>query len=361
PPDAASASWRARPNCPAWSDSRAPGTTWWRRDSRRGSAPRRRACSGRPRASCSTEQTQERGFVENLHAESPGVVGLASGRLADHDVRRLLRDGGRNASTGTLDQFARRVAREGGQRAGHDERLACERLRPLGFDAGFGRVDAGLGEAPDHVPVRLVLEESFDGLRQLVADAADLVQLGLRRALQPRHAPELVGEQGGYAVADEADPERVEQARETAHLAGRNRRDQILRGSLGEALEVRYFADGQRVEVGEVLHAFAVHELLDDGFPKMLDVHRAPRAEVAQASLELRRTRRVQTAPVRFAGQARGRMATHGTTIGEDVGDGVGRTLGHHDLDDVRDDVAGALDENRVADADVLAPHLVFV
>src|SRR5207253_8234123 len=128
-----------------------------------------------------------------------------------------------------------------------------------------------------------------------------------------------------------------------------------------EPLQVRDFVDGERVKVGEIFDTLSVHQLFDDRLAEVLDVHGAPRAEVAQACLELRRTRRVQTAPVRLPGQARGGVAADGAAVGEHVGGRVGRPLGHDHLHDVGDDVAGALDAHGGAHAHVLAPDLVLV
>ena len=47
--------------------------------------------------------------------------------------------------------------------------------------------------------------------------------------------------------------------------------------------------------------------------------------------------------------------------VGHRNGCGRRRALGHDDLDEVGDHVARALDEDGVADADVLPPHLVLV
>ena len=58
---------------------------------------------------------------------------------------------------------------------------------------------------------------------------------------------------------------------------------------------------------------------------------------------------------------AHGRAVAFGAGVGKCIGLGAGGTLRQHDLDDLRDDVAGALDDDGVADADVLAVDLVLV
>ena len=50
--------------------------------------------------------------------------------------------------------------------------------------------------------------------------------------------------------------------------------------------------------------------------------------------------------------------AAAGQMVGNTIGLRVGRPLVEHDVDDLRDDVAGALDGHRVADADVLPSRI---
>ena len=93
----------------------------------------------------------------------------------------------------------------------------------------------------------------------------------------------------------------------------------------------------------------------------MLDVHRPARPEVAQPLLELGRTGAVGAPPVRLAGGARGHASTGRARRRERERLGVGRPLGEHDLDDIGDHVARALDQDRVAHPDVLPADLVLV
>jgi len=109
----------------------------------------------------------------------------------------------------------------------------------------------------------------------------------------------------------------------------------------------------------DVLYQARVHELLDDPLAEVLDVHRPARAEVAQALLELRREALFMQ---RQYASPRGGRRRH--ALGAPRRERVRRArraLGRHDLDDVGDHVAGALDQHGVADADVLLPDLVLV
>src|SRR2546425_3553706 len=93
----------------------------------------------------------------------------------------------------------------------------------------------------------------------------------------------------------------------------------------------------------------------------IFDVHRPARAEVAQPLLELGRAATVHASPVRFALRSEGDAAARRTARREPERLGARRALGRDDPDDVRDHIAGALDEDRVPDADVLLADLVLV
>ena len=67
------------------------------------------------------------------------------------------------------------------------------------------------------------------------------------------HRAEMRGEKLRGALADEADAERVDQARERVLFAGGNFIDQILRRLFGHAIEARDGVELQLVKVGEIL------------------------------------------------------------------------------------------------------------
>ena len=148
---------------------------------------------------------------------------------------------------------------------------------------------------------------------------------------------------------------------EPARLRAVDRRHQVARRLLGEPLELGERLGGERVEVGEVLHHAPVHELADHDLAEVLDVHGPPRAEVKEALLELGRAGGVGAAPDGFALGAEGVGAADRAHRRHAKRLGVGRALGEDDLDEIGDDVARALDQDRVADAHVLLPDLVLV
>ena len=191
----------------------------------------------------------------------------------------------------------------------------------------------------------------------------DVRQLGLgRRGLaQTVQRPITHREQPRDALADQPDAQRVEQARQPAALGSFEGGREVLRRFFGEALQLGELLGRQAVEVGEVLHQAAVDELLDGRVAEALDVHRAARAEVLQTLFELGGAGGVHAAPVGLALRPEGHAAARGTLGRERVLHGVRGTPGGHDLHDIGNHVAGALDEHGVAHADVLAPDLVLV
>ena len=128
---------------------------------------------------------------------------------------------------------------------------------------------------------------------------------------------------------------------------------------MAHALEVGKLVARQAVEVGNVADHSLVDELIDQRLPQAVDIHGAPPGEVQQRLLELGRTRRVDAAVGDLAFGAKNFAAAHRAFLGDAEFAPVGRTL--HHFDHLRDHLAGALDEHRVADLDAQALDLVHV
>ena len=131
-----------------------------------------------------------------------------------------------------------------------------------------------------------------------------------------------------------------------------------MRPNRSSALEI---LDDQSVEVAAALDMPRLEELLEDLPAGALDVHPAAPREVAELLADPRRARGVRA------------VVAHGALVADDgrAADRAGR--GHLVLalgagpplderpDDLRDHVAGLLEDHPVADPDVLAPDLVEV
>src|SRR5690606_27132339 len=99
-----------------------------------------------------------------------------------------------------------------------------------------------------------------------------------------------------------------------------------------------------------------IEEELDLLFAQALDVEGVARDEVADAFDRLCRAyETARAAAHRLAFLADRMAAADGTGVREFKGLRLGRTLLQHDVDDLRDHVARALDNHRIADADVAA------
>ena len=155
-----------------------------------------------------------------------------------------------------------------------------------------------------------------------------------------------------------ADAEGVEEPAEGGALAPLERVEEVLRALLSHPLEAGESGEVEAIEVGSAFHQARLHELRGQLVPQALDVHPPAAGEVLQAGLELRRTVEPGAAEDRpVLVLHRGRAADR-AAIGEDVlglGAGADRV---DDLDDLRDDVARAADEDLVTDPDVLALQL---
>ncbi len=124
----------------------------------------------------------------------------------------------------------------------------------------------------------------------------------------------------------------------------------------------------QGEDVGGRPDALVGVELLDLLLAQALDVEGEARDEMLQPLLGLRRADETAGAAAHDAaagfvavGLAHGVATADGANLGELVGRGLLGTLVEHRADDLRDDVTGALDDDGVADAHVLAADLVFV
>src|SRR5262245_51295008 len=151
---------------------------------------------------------QERGLVEDRHAQAAGVVGLAA-RLVAHDhVARLLRDGSHDASPQTQDQILGLVASHRGERAGEHEALAVERARPVG-GAILPRDHLCCGEPVDEPAIGDIGEERRHGVGDLAADSMHLSKLLYGCGGQALQGAEARGEELGHTLAHQADAEGI--------------------------------------------------------------------------------------------------------------------------------------------------------
>ena len=124
----------------------------------------------------------------------------------------------------------------------------------------------------------------------------------------------------------------------------------------------------QREDVGRLHDAALVVEQLDLLLAEPLDVEGVARDEMLEPLLGLRRADEAAGAAAHHVGAARllvdlahGVLPQAGQTSGHLVGLGALGPLVEHDAHHLRDDVAGAAHDHRVADADVLARDLVLV
>jgi hypothetical protein len=109
----------------------------------------------------------------------------------------------------------------------------------------------------------------------------------------------------------------------------------------------------QQAALIEQLHVLVAHAL---------DIEGIARHEMAQPFLHLRGADQpAGTAATASPSSRTALLPQIGQTSGKTYSRDVGRPLLQHDADHLGDHVAGALDDDRVADADILAADLVFV
>ena len=198
-------------------------------------------------------------------------------------------------------------------------------------------------------------------MRDSRPDVRHLLQTFFVRGHDPFQAAEHFGDLACGRFADQADAERGQEARQGRGLAAFQGIDQVLGGFVGQPVQCGELLFRERVQVARVVHETAFHELVDDLAAQPVDVHRAAVGEEAQALLELGRAGEAGAAVGRFAFLARHDGAAD-RAFGRHLEDALVAGARVRDrLDDVGDHVAGALHDDRVADAYVLARDFVHV
>ncbi len=222
-----------------------------------------------------------------------------------------------------------------------------------------GQSEAGGEQAVDHLLVVRLGEEAVDALGDDRSDVGNGEQLRDVGAAQPLEAAEVAREVLRGRLADVADPEAVEEARERRRAARGDVGDEVACALVGHALERLELLLGERVEIGKRLHEPLVDELVDDLLAEAFDVERAPAGEMEDRELALRGAEEAAAAAVVDAALlAHDAAAAHRARRGHaEIGD-VARALLRHPADDLGDDVAGAPDDDLVADAHAFPAHL---
>src|SRR5690606_3682503 len=296
---------------------------------------------------------------------------VGAGVAAGDDVVGLAADAAGDATAAALDLGLGLVACHGGEFASQDEGLAGERAP---FDPRErGRLDGGVdarGEKTlDHPTVLRLGEEIGDGAAADLPETRNGLQ-GLGRCFEKlADVRETRGELARHGLAHQADAERGIKSIQGAGLALFDLLDDLPRDFhshlvclfSNHSVQVGDLLGGQLVEIGEVADEAALHELPDQLLAQAADVHGGPRRIVQDAGLDLGGAGGVLANPGGLAGLAEDGATARRAFGGELEFDLVSGAGVLDDGDDLGDDVAGAADDDAVADAHVLAPKLVLV
>ena len=115
------------------------------------------------------------------------------------------------------------------------------------------------------------------------------------------------------------------------------------------------------VEVGDLPDQAFLEELVDERLSQSVDVHGPARGEMEDGFPDPGRAGRVDASGDGFSFRPEDGRSADGALLGPGEGFLFSRPPLLHHRNDVRDDVAAPLEEDDVADADVLAPELVLV
>src|ERR1700678_1014928 len=101
---------------------------------------------------------------------------------------------------------------------------------------------------------------------------------------------EVLRERERGRLADVADAERIQEARQSRALGGLHGHVNLLRRFFTHALERLELRGFELEQIGGGLDPIAIHQLLDQLVAETLDIERAPRCEVLDLLFALRRT-----------------------------------------------------------------------
>ncbi len=149
------------------------------------------------------------------------------------------------------------------------------------------------------------------------------------------------------------------EGRALALLDGGN---EIARRFVRHPFERRKLRNAELVEIGRRAHDPGIDQLIHQLFAKAVEIHRPAPREMQQGLLALRGADQPARAPRDgLLGQPHYGRAAFGAYARHRERRRARRSLVQQDAHDFRDHVAGAADDDRVADVHVLAPHLVLV
>ena len=116
-------------------------------------------------------------------------------------------------------------------------------------------------------------EEARDRGRHNRPDVGHLLQRPRVRRHQRVETTEMARQILGRRLADVADAQGIDEARQRRLLAGVDRGEQVCRRFLGHAFEIRHRRHAQPIEIGRRPDDIVVDELVDDLLAQALDVH----------------------------------------------------------------------------------------
>src|SRR6185437_2678495 len=300
---------------------------------------------------------------------------LRAGARAGDDVVGLLRYRARGLGAETLSHRLGLVAGHLFQRAGEHHGLAGDRriaLRLLGVDDLLKFLD----QAIDNAAVVALAKIGSDRLDDGVADLVERIHLRDRLLvalgdLEPGIVERLPGaitarQRQRRGLADMAHAERIDETLQRNLPSRLDRIEQVTHRGFAVTLDLLQLQPGvallQRENIGRLPHPAFVEEILQLLFAEAVDVERTARREQLQVLDPL-----VGTGELARATGARALLAGRGL-LAHHVGVQRARALLRevklfrapgplvdHDVDDLRDHVAGALDHHRVADPDIAA------
>src|SRR6266581_53499 len=203
-------------------------------------------------------------FVEHGHTELAGALELAAWIVSGDEVIRLFRYAAGHLAAVTFDQLFRIFARQRRQRTRQDKSQPVQFARRRALRRTFWPLyPCGAQLGNDFAIVRLA-EELTNALGQYRAHVVHVEQRSFVRIEQCVETAEVAGKILRRCLADVADTERVDEARQRGAARLVDRGDDVGRGFLRHAFELRQAGDAELVQIRRGAHDLALDQLVDE-------------------------------------------------------------------------------------------------
>ena len=288
---------------------------------------------------------------------------FAAGVLSGDEIVGFAAHAAGGFGAAALDERFNVFPREALERAGHHDSFSLNGACALAIAARLFQVDADRREIPGGLRSVGAVEPQAQRRGHFRADTIHRLKLIHARGGDGVHRGEVLGQQLGRVRADVADVECPQHARQRAALARLDSGQQIVDTLLTHAVELNQIRATlvQAVEVAEVRDEFLFDQRLDQDRARAFDIHLITAAKESEPLDELRRTKRIDAAQIDAAFVLHDGIGADRARCRRNDFLGGLLALAGVDRDHLRNNLAGLLDRDRVADVQTEPANLIEI